>query len=105
MENGATSEVDSSSTPDAGRRDVSEASDVSARASSLASLWDGRVVAFVLGVKALLLVFAAQAYTVEKNERLGSLYDWLAIWNRWDAPHYLDIARAGYVREGVESRW
>src|SRR5690242_265324 len=103
MKNGATSEVESSSTPDAEQRDAGEASHVSAPPASLASLWDGRVVAFVLGVKALVLVFAAQAYTVTKNERLGSLYDWLAIWNRWDAPHYLDIARAGYVREGVEA--
>jgi hypothetical protein len=60
---------------------------------------------FVLGVKALILVFAAQAHIIAKNERLGSLYNWLSIWNRWDAPHYLDIARMGYVREGVEARW
>lgn len=75
------------------------------RRASLASLWDGRTIAFVLGVKALVLVFAAQAHVIAKNERLGSLYNWLSIWNRWDAPHYLDIARIGYIREGVEARW
>jgi Gpi18-like mannosyltransferase len=42
---------------------------------------------------------------VWKNERVGSFYDWLAIWNRWDAPHYLDLARMGYVSGGVEARW
>src|ERR1700749_3528921 len=73
--------------------------------SSLLSLWDGRTAAFVRGVKALVLIFAAQAFAVWKNERPGSFYNWLALWNRWDAPHYLDIARTGYVKEGVESRW
>jgi hypothetical protein len=92
--------------------DVRAESGVEARAASrdtwrdsLASLWDGRTAAFVLGVKALVLLFAAQAYAVAKNERLGSFYEWLSIWNRWDAPHYLDIARMGYVKDGVESRW
>lgn len=75
------------------------------RRSSTASLWDGRTAAFVLGVKALVFLFAAQAFAVWKNERPGSVYDWLSLWNRWDAPHYLDIARIGYVKEGVESRW
>ncbi|MDT7778287.1 MAG: hypothetical protein QOC99_799 [Acidobacteriota bacterium] len=73
--------------------------------SRLASLFDARTVALVLCVKALVLLFGVQAYVVSKNERLGSFYDWLSIWNRWDAPHYLDIARMGYVSEGVEARW
>ncbi len=68
----------------------------------LASLLDWRVVALVLGVKALVLLFGVQAFTVEQNQ---SAPGWLEIWNRWDAPHYLDIARDGYVREGVQSRW
>jgi hypothetical protein len=76
-----------------------------AQPSPHAHWWDGRVVAFVLGVKALVLFLAAQAYVIAKNERLASLYGWLSIWNRWDAPHYLDLARAGYVKEGVEARW
>ncbi len=75
------------------------------RQSSPALFWDGRTVAFVLGLKALVFIFAAQAFVISKNERPGSLYGWLSLWNRWDAPHYLDIARMGYVREGVESRW
>lgn len=72
---------------------------------SLAAWFDARVVGLVLAVKALLLLYGVQAYVVWKNERVGSFYDWLAIWNRWDAPHYLDIARMGYVPAGVESRW
>jgi hypothetical protein len=66
---------------------------------------DWTVVGFVLGVKALVLVFGAQAFVVALNRRIPSLYEWLAIWNQWDAPHYLDIARDGYVSEGVQSRW
>jgi hypothetical protein len=66
---------------------------------------DARAAGLVLAVKALLLLYGAQAFVVWKNERVGSAYDWLAIWNRWDAPHYLDIARTGYVSQGVEARW
>jgi Gpi18-like mannosyltransferase len=74
-----------------------------------ASRWpawlDARAAGLVLAAKALLLFYGAQSYVVWKNERLASLYEWLAIWNRWDAPHYLDLARAGYVSQGVEARW
>src|SRR5215216_4126314 len=73
--------------------------------SRLPAWLDARVVGLVLAVKALVLLYGVQAFVVWKNERVGSFYNWLAIWNRWDAPHYLDIARMGYVSEGVESRW
>ncbi len=66
---------------------------------------DAQLVGLVLGVKFIVLMFAAQAFTILRNERIGSLYGWLAIWNQWDAPHYLDLARDGYVAEGVEARW
>jgi Gpi18-like mannosyltransferase len=66
---------------------------------------DARVAGLVLAVKALVLFYGVQAFVMWKNEEVGSLYNWLAIWNRWDAPHYLDIARMGYVSEGVEARW
>ena len=70
--------------------------------SSLAELFDARLVALMLAIKALVLLFGVQAFAVSSNQSPGG---WLAIWNRWDAPHYLDIARMGYVREGVEARW
>ena len=73
--------------------------------SRLASLFDARLVWVMLAVKALVLLYGAQAFVVSSNRSLASLYDWLSIWNRWDAPHYLDIARAGYVAEGLEARW
>ncbi|MGB8508780.1 MAG: glycosyltransferase family 39 protein [Pyrinomonadaceae bacterium] len=65
---------------------------------------DWSIAALVVAVKSLLFLFGAGAYTVFKNESLGA-YDWLAIWNRWDAPHYLDIAREGYVAAGEHSQW
>ena len=74
-------------------------------AARLPAWLDARTVALVLAVKALLLVFGAQAFVISKDQRLGSAYDWLAVWNRWDAPHYLDLARMGYVSQGVEARW
>ncbi len=67
--------------------------------------FDARAAGLVLASKVLLLVYGAQAFVLWKNEPLGSFYERLAIWNRWDAPHYLDIARMGYVPEGVEARW
>lgn len=89
------------------RRREGSASEHAARRGGprLASPFDARLVALMLAVKALVLVYGAQAYVVTSNRGLASLYDWLAIWNRWDAPHYLDIARAGYVAQGVEARW
>lgn len=93
-----------SPTPHAERVEARESSR-DGRQSSLLSIWDGRTAALVLGVKALVFLFAAQAFVISKNERPGSIYNWLSVWNRWDAPHYLDIARMGYVKEGVESRW
>src|SRR5215208_4260644 len=75
------------------------------QASRLPSWLDARTVTLVLAVKALVLWYGVQAFVVWKNERVGSFYNWLAIWNRWDAPHYLDIARMGYVSGGVEERW
>src|SRR5215204_6144045 len=71
----------------------------------LPAWFDARVVGLVLSVKALLLLYGVQAFVVWKNEWVGSFYNWLALWNRWDAPHYLDLARTGYVPTGVEARW
>ena len=64
-----------------------------------------QIVGLVLAVKALVLLFGAQSFTVNRNLPVPSLYGALALWNNWDAPHYLDIARDGYVDEGVAERW
>lgn len=66
---------------------------------------DGQLVGLALAVKFVVLVYGAQAFTIQRGVRTGSLYGWLAVWNQWDAPHYLDLARDGYVASGVGARW
>jgi hypothetical protein len=89
------------------RHEETSASEAAARrgVERLAALFDARLVGVMLCVKALVLLYGVQAHVVSSNQSLASFYDWLAIWNRWDAPHYLDLARTGYVAAGVESRW
>ena len=68
-------------------------------------LLDWRLVGFMLGVKLLVFVFAAQAYWLLSNHTPRGLRAWLETWNRWDAPHYLDLARAGYTATGNQRLW
>src|SRR5919112_6727819 len=66
--------------------------------------FDRRIVLFVVALKLFLLVFGAVAYAVLSNQSAGSLYGWLELWNRWDVPHYVDIARDGYVSTDLVSK-
>lgn len=59
-----------------------------------------QTVGTVVLVKAALVVFALASYHVNRDARLPSLRAFFEIWNRWDAPHYIDIAREGYQAEG-----
>jgi hypothetical protein len=58
-----------------------------------------RALVFVLLVKALLVVFGVIAFEVLTNRRADGV---LAIWNRWDARHYLWLAEHGYSSQGEE---
>jgi dolichyl-phosphate-mannose-protein mannosyltransferase len=60
------------------------------------------LVAMVLIVTALLLVFGALAYQIVNRQPLTTAWDYLEIWNRWDGPHYLEIARRGYQASGED---
>ncbi len=60
--------------------------------------WDWSTIAFVLGLKALLFTFAVQSVITLDRDYKG----WKEIWNRWDAVHYLALAKHGYVAEGPE---
>jgi len=57
---------------------------------------DRRLIGLTLAVKLGVLVVGALAYTLIAQHQISSLYDALAIWNRWDAPHYLDLIVFGY---------
>src|SRR4051794_34903673 len=64
-------------------------------------LWrriDWTTVGFILLVKVFLFGFVYVAFRSLSN-RPG---DWLGIWSRWDAVHYLNIARDGYVASGEQ---
>lgn len=66
---------------------------------------DWQLISLVLAIKFLLFLFAAHVFYLMSNQRLEGVYGWLQIWDRWDAPHYLDIAREGYVSTGEHRLW
>ena len=49
----------------------------------------------VVVIKAVVLIYGVITYQILNNERLDSLAAYLEVCNRWDGPHYLDIARNG----------
>ena len=59
-----------------------------------------KVILTVLIAKALVLVFAAQAFLTVGEKPLNANESFLGIWNRWDALQYLKIAQEGYVSKG-----
>lgn len=59
-----------------------------------------RLLVFVLSMKALLLWIGVISAEVYGDQRLSGGLSWLEIWNRWDAPHYLQIAEYGYQDTG-----
>jgi Gpi18-like mannosyltransferase len=61
---------------------------------------DWRPAAIALITKFLILFLSFQAYQVIVNTPTNSWSDFLGIWKRWDAVHYLDIAQYGYTTEG-----
>ena len=51
-------------------------------------------------IKALVLMFAAQAFQILNDESVYQNNSLLGIWQRWDATHYLKIAETGYTAVG-----
>lgn len=80
---------------------------VAARASARPALrlpalsWP--VIGPMLAIKAVVLLYGAFAFETLSNTKIASLRGLLEIWNRWDAPHYLDIATSGYTGTGDDS--
>lgn len=53
--------------------------------------------AICIGTKIFLLVFSYFAFQFFSNESISSIGQFLEIWNRWDAPHYLYLAENNYT--------
>ena len=63
-----------------------------------------RLIAMMLAIKVLIFVFGAQSHAVLTNSAIENVpRGWFEIWNRWDAPHYLQLAEQGY-KATVEDR-
>src|SRR5207302_2090432 len=62
---------------------------------------DWKLIGTILAVKALFYWYGTQAYQVLTNSSIGSFKNWLALWNRWDAVHYVTLAENGYQATGV----
>ncbi len=60
--------------------------------------WD--LIGLTVLIKVGLLLFGVIAFVTVNNEKIVDLHRVLEIWNRWDAPHYLDLARYGYDAKG-----
>jgi hypothetical protein len=54
----------------------------------------------VLTIKVLLLLFGVVAYETLTTAPVDFPREWLEIWNRWDARHYIAIAERGYSARG-----
>ena len=61
--------------------------------------WDWSTIALILCIKGLLFSFAVQSVTAATDSKVN----WMEIWNRWDAVHYLRLAEKGYVSTGEGS--
>ncbi len=66
---------------------------------------DWPLVVLILAMKGLIIIFGALSYEALEDRRIEGFRGWLEIWNRWDAPHYLDIAQHGYQATGEMGRW
>ena len=62
--------------------------------------FDRSVAAMVLVIKVIVLLFGALAFQVYNGERVRTLTQLLAIWNRWDGGQYQMIAQKGYAAVG-----
>jgi hypothetical protein len=59
----------------------------------------------MLVVKALVLLLGFVSYEMTADRQIDWPHGFLDIWNRWDAPHYIELARYGYEATGERSYW
>ncbi len=60
--------------------------------------WD--LIGLTILIKVGVLIFGVIAFVTVNDEKIVDLHRVLDIWNRWDAPHYLDLAQYGYNAHG-----
>ncbi|MEO7674031.1 MAG: mannosyltransferase family protein [Pyrinomonadaceae bacterium] len=63
---------------------------------------DPKTVATVLIAKFLVLLVGAQSYSIVNNLSFDGSNTFLSIWARWDAAHYVQIAKLGYTAIGED---
>jgi hypothetical protein len=54
------------------------------------------IIAIIIAIKIFSLILAPLSWMVLKNQS----FDFISLWNHWDAPHYVDIAKNGYTNVG-----
>ncbi|HSK70320.1 MAG TPA: glycosyltransferase family 39 protein [Pyrinomonadaceae bacterium] len=62
--------------------------------------FDYKVIGTVLIIKFLILGFAYQSYMVVTDQPIQGAYEFLGMWKRWDAVHYVSISELGYTAVG-----
>ena len=58
---------------------------------------DNQTALLILGLKALIFLFAA----LSMQTLFDRTQNWMEIWERWDARHYLSLAEHGYTAKGA----
>lgn len=66
---------------------------------------DWSLLGMMLAIKAITLIMGVVSFELIQNERVKWPRGVLEIWNRWDAPHYLDLAQYGYESTGERAYW
>ncbi len=54
------------------------------------------VVGLLFVIKAVILTVTGQSNIVNRNESVGGIWEWMLLFNRWDALHYERLAEFGY---------
>ena len=60
----------------------------------------GRILAYLAGSYLLMWLLGIWSVEIVQDDNIASWAQSLATWNRWDTPHYLDLARHGYSNHG-----
>ena len=71
-----------------------------ARLGAVLKKLDWRLIGMMLIVKSVFYLYGTQAYQALTDSGVRNFTGWLALWNRWDAIHFLNVAQNGYQAAG-----